>query len=264
MRLFEIDEKYTDLSEQELASIIEKYSEPLKTTIAGRNKIYRGMRDIGSKGIVNGHMIRRSSANTQNYYTLIMGILPSWKGWPQRDNSLICSSSELMASGYGRMTGRTKYIVIPLENQQIAVSSDKDFWTSFDFSRHVSGKMSNSLPGFNGEFSDLADELGIGTPPYKSKELMSEFIGKMETAIYQREEPINDNVLYPYFKKHGVKFGLNTILDPAKNGFKLFSSYSDYTTADVFVDNEVFLTGKCLVLQDHVYKGIVQMMRNAA
>lgn len=259
MRLYELTEsKYVSLEEESLDEIIEKFRKPLEITIYGRNKIYRGMRDIGSKGIINGDMIQRKSANTTNYYTLIMGILPSWRNWPQRDNSLICSSSRSQASAYGRISGREMYVIIPLENQPVAVSPYNDFWTSFVLDRFIPN-MSNSLPYFNSEFEALGDDLGIGDPPSNSKEEMKKYLELMQDKI-DDTDTMNDS-LFHFFKKNGVLKGLDKAFDPSENDFILCPSYEKYVTGEVHLNNEVFLTGKCLALQEFVYVAIEQKLK---
>lgn len=262
MRLYELTEsKYVSLEEESLDEIIEKFRKPLKATVSGRNKIYRGMRDIGSKGIINGDMIQRKSANTTNYYTLIMGILPSWRNWPQRDNSLICSSSKSQASAYSRISGREMYVIIPLENQPVAVSPDDDFWTSFVLDRFIPN-MSNSLPYFNSEFEALGDDLGIGDPPAESKEEMKKYLELMQDKIDNADtDNIMSGPLLRFFKKNGVLNGLNKAFDPSENDFILCPSYEKYVTGEVHLDNEVFLTGKCLALQEFVYVAIEKKLK---
>ena len=70
----------------------------------------------------------RKSANTENYYTLLIDNSPKWIKYPKRSESFICSSTENNASGYG-----TVYLVLPFDNTKIAICPENDFWNSFEY-----------------------------------------------------------------------------------------------------------------------------------
>ena len=65
---------------------------------------------------------------TENYITLLIDyILPSWKNYPKRSKSLVCSSSKSISWGYGNKA----YVVFPYNNAKIGVCSEVDLWESF-------------------------------------------------------------------------------------------------------------------------------------
>jgi len=107
--------------------------------------IYRGMNI--SETIAYGNPSEpRESANTHNYYTIMMDELPSWKHLPKRSLSWICSTSRYIADDYGR-----NYRVLPVGNPNIAVASSTDIW--FSFSKGLQA-LTNNLYNLNG-FNDL-------------------------------------------------------------------------------------------------------------
>ena len=66
----------------------------------------------------------RKSANTSNYYTVLFSdILPSWKKFPRRDESWICTTSFNEAVGYGKVYG-----VFPLGDPLLGICPKQDMW----------------------------------------------------------------------------------------------------------------------------------------
>jgi hypothetical protein len=133
MRFHEIKESYEDNHNDgkvnvdmiknkygaEIASKVEHFIKP-------ENRIYRGMKATSNIIMFDGTKLNRKSANTENFYTLLLDILPEWKHWPSRSKSLICATSEEISSDFGDI-----YYVIPLENQMVGICPDDDIWTSF-------------------------------------------------------------------------------------------------------------------------------------
>lgn len=108
--------------------------------------IYRGMaisKYPGEIFIIDPKRYTRKSAYTRNYYTLIIDYLDSWKKFPKRSKSLICSTVKSDSSSYGQL-----YRVIPLNrNSKWGVCSEHDFWWSFP---NIKKKYNiNTLDGFN-------------------------------------------------------------------------------------------------------------------
>lgn len=66
----------------------------------------------------------RVSANTYNYYTLLIDdVLPAWKKYPKRSKSIICSLDDTYVG---------KYLVFPFDRCKIGITQVKDFWWSFN------------------------------------------------------------------------------------------------------------------------------------
>lgn len=77
---------------------------------------------------------QRTSANTDNYYTLLVDHDPAWSDYPPRSSSIIASSKLRVAQGYG-----TPYVVLPEHDPQIGICSEADYWVSFPRVRAISG-----------------------------------------------------------------------------------------------------------------------------
>lgn len=90
--------------------------------------LFRGMNSEYDQNVIiwpesNKH---RPSANFHwDYYEHVLNHLPSWEGWPDRSKSIICSTDDNYASGYGY-----NYVVFPVDNAVLGVTSGQDFWDS--------------------------------------------------------------------------------------------------------------------------------------
>lgn len=99
-------------------------------------KIYRGISHSDSAFRFKPQMQfgQRTSANTENYYTLIVDHDPAWSDYPPRSSSIIASSKLHVAQGYG-----TAYVVLPEHDPQIGICSEADYWVSFPRVSALSG-----------------------------------------------------------------------------------------------------------------------------
>jgi len=77
----------------------------------------------------------RKSAYTENYYTLIMNNLPSWKEYPKRQH--ICTSTPF------DYRGGTIYRVIPLTNMNVGVCPGDDVQAEFIENEHTTELFNN-------------------------------------------------------------------------------------------------------------------------
>ena len=109
-------EKTMELLEANCKDAMENFDSPL----------WRGSRQMSEESyLVTGEAGGRRSANTQNYYTLILDhFLPNY-GYPKRSKSIICAnnSNRGYAMGYG-----TLYAIFPYDGVKIGVCPDKDMW----------------------------------------------------------------------------------------------------------------------------------------
>jgi len=69
---------------------------------------------------------KRRSRNTSNYYTLIMDNSPSWKEYPKRSESVICSINASCGKNSPHI-----FRVFPKNGSKIGVCNDSDLWKSF-------------------------------------------------------------------------------------------------------------------------------------
>lgn len=125
------DELKRLLFSAEYSSAVKKYKENCI--------IYRGIRDKELMFIESP--ITRISRNTNNIYNkLFSDVLSSWKEFPKRNHSFICTSAYIKAWQYSKV-----YCVFPKNGTQIAICPTQDIWISFN--SHI-GEL-NSLEDFN-------------------------------------------------------------------------------------------------------------------
>ena len=91
--------------------------------------IYRGlgMQTDAFALLVQPSKYERESANTANYYTLLIDNSPKWINYPKRSKSIVCSTSYDTARGYGMTT----CYVIPFRSANIGICSESDIWEFF-------------------------------------------------------------------------------------------------------------------------------------
>lgn len=100
------------------------YSQALRSEIA----IYRGDRELEK---LDGDAFRllpglRVSQNTHNYYTkLFSDVLETWKKFPPRNRSFICTNDEYKAERYA---DSVIFRIFPENNLKIAMCQDNDIW----------------------------------------------------------------------------------------------------------------------------------------
>lgn len=97
----------------------------------------------------------RISQDTSNVYNLLMSeMLPSWKGWPKRNRSIIMTNSFSVARKYkdNKPLSFEKYVymVIPPNDVKLCVSyNSDDIWDSFDDLNAILDTESGGIPILN-------------------------------------------------------------------------------------------------------------------
>ena len=132
---FEIIENKEDLTNL----INTDYSEAFRNYKNG-NIIYRGARNYFKNANDIAIIITpgiRVSKEIPNLYTILLSeIFDSWKGYPKRNRSHICTYSYSIADGFSAGHAQKKgpsltYIVFPKNGAKIGVCSEDDIWVSF-------------------------------------------------------------------------------------------------------------------------------------
>lgn len=250
MRLNEI-ESYQNLND-DIQSIIQKYEPILKEYYYSDIMIFRGMKDTSPIILGDGNNMNRKSANTQNFYTLILDNSPEWKDYPKRSKSFICSLSKNNASGYG-----VPFVAIPLENQPIGVCPEEDFWFSFG---------SPSPNTINGDIDYLNHTCRIidsSCPKLTKNNTYDEFktiISRMDEIVIKNLETfMKDSNDYRalnslgYFNKPNLLELLMNHYDPTEHDFIVVDNYK---SLDESFENEVWFSGKVLFINYDIWSTI--------
>ena len=218
--------------------------------------IYRGMADVGQYVLM--YPCKRVSQNTTNVYTRLMSdILPSWKDYPKRSESFICSTSEITARGYNR---GNVYQLFPSNNTLIGVCSSLDIWESFD------NNFTLNMDYFNDFIIRFFTKIDIYKKFQKTINIKGIFnVGSKKSILnlfdyfdklinYNFDDLkylpyVNENSFEFYFTflencaKYGIVNYLDILLNPKTNGFKLvnISDFKDFNT-----NKEVWFSSPCL------------------
>lgn len=116
--------------------------------------LYRGDRKL-NKEVAILTPGKRASQNTSNYYTVLMShLLPTWKDFPKRDSSFICSTLRGRAFSYAQ-SNENLYHVFPENGANIGICSEGDFWESCDYQLSFYCHNSHALPDFNEAIGEL-------------------------------------------------------------------------------------------------------------
>ena len=105
-----------------------------------------------------GLRVTAGGVKRNSYTRLLSDILPSWKDFPPRNKSFICSTSSGYALNY---TGKKPkfdnvYVVLPKNVANIGICPTVDIWTSFE----ILNKHDLSLDGFQNAFLYIIELIG--------------------------------------------------------------------------------------------------------
>lgn len=183
----------------------------------------------------------RKSANTANYYTLILDNSKEWSSFPQRSKSFVCATTVQQTFSYG-----DPYKVIPFDGTPIGVCPEADIWNSFRIIY---------LDILNDTISLAASTLGLDMDKmennYKYLLKALDEIGKdfKEKDKSPKWLPMRGDAK-SFFKKFDESdMNLSDFLlsefQPRKNGFKLKKSGNKLPS-----DVEVWFQGKAIFIEN--------------
>lgn len=206
--------------------------------------IYRGVksfRDVFGFGNSENQEELRMSANTANYYTLILDNSKKWSKFPKRSKSFVCTTNIKTASFYGN-----PYLVIPFDGTPIGICPRGDIWESFDEISDLS--IFNDIIGIAASVLNLdikkmqkdykyllksLDEIG---KDYKEKTSNAKWV-KMQHEVPDYLEK---------FEESNKKFSeyLIDLLSPARNNFKLVKAGNK-----IPINKEIWFQGKAIFIK---------------
>lgn len=130
------ENKYRFLDNYDISEIKERYFDKdysqafeawLQNIVIYRGDMFLEKQNHHIIGVVPG---KRASQNTSNVYTsLFSTVLPSWKEYPRRDSSIICTTNAIRAYNYAI---DDIFVVFPKNDTSVAVCPRSDIWWSFD------------------------------------------------------------------------------------------------------------------------------------
>jgi hypothetical protein len=207
------------------------------------HKIYRGNRKLDDDYYLldaSTYDERTSPFADNNFYNLLLSNLPSWKKYPKRNKSVICTTSSHNAENRGN---GTYYYVLPVDNAIIGVCPAGDIWDSFYASDIDLGTFSSDLEIF------LYDQ--VSKSARDTDRDYDEFVSVCEKADrLKKEEELNIDEVSAWLEKYIMSplpliEYLDKILSPKKNKFKLVKSGHD-----LYDNREVWTDAKCILVKD--------------
>ena len=192
--------------------------------------IFRGVDSISSEYIIidTNKGRPRVSANTQNYFTLLMDNLPSWKKYPKRSHSIICATDQENAKSYG-----TLYVVIPYDNTNIGIAPDGDIWWSFK---------ETHILDFNDTISKMFRKYKL--PARNWKELKSSLIELNKGNI------IRQGGFGVFDRNKDIIKEMDYIYSPEYNNFK-------HGLKNMSYGKEIWIQGKSIMIDERIFWGIM-------
>ena len=237
-----------------------KYSQALDNFYKQKN-IYRGHYSLnGNIAVLVTPGIRKSQGLSNVYTRLMDDILPSWRNFPKRSHSNICTMDREYALEFG---GDVSFIVFPKNNTKIGVTNAKDIWLSFPI-LHKQEQIP-TMKDFNVLFvlfiskildkstSDIEDIFLSDTKIILAtfREVEEKIRGSNESLIETSGVFIND--LMNIIKQgYSITDYLNILMSPKLNDIQL----SDVTSLP-YCNNEIWFEGECLYIDSQHINSIL-------
>jgi hypothetical protein len=266
-----------ELSLDEVIRVSRHYSKAIEKLLKNENSVIMTRTTLGSyfdyKYINPKKEEPRVSANTFNYYTLIIDNSKKWSKYPKRSQSIIC-----LNDSYSTMDD-FYYWVVPKNGAVIGECNSRDFWVSFEnissmddyFNEYV--RLFLNFPYIDSNFNDIHIEninnknkkdysYNIKLKRFDSN--LSEFKKAVKnfdrwwknqkTLTLQEFKSNFSNI--SWIKKWNGKESLYNVLektlDPSKNGFKI------KTIKNIEIDKESWTDAECLIIH---YENIEKVLK---
>jgi hypothetical protein len=161
--------------------------------------IYRGTIDYGKENlaVIAEPSERINETHYDIYVRLFSGILKSWKNFPRRTHATFGSFDKKVSSEYGKKL----YVVLPKNDEKIALSNYTDVWDSFQKVGEIFNDNSITLLDLDTYLAQLFSNL----LNMSLNEVESFFKNESDEKILQFFDTINDKLKELYEKyKNGI------------------------------------------------------------
>lgn len=178
--------------------------------------VFRGMDSKADYLFFNPKNMNRKSANTENYYTLLVDNSKQWSKFPKRSKSIICTLDKNTAENYG-----TCYTVIPFDkNSNFGICQHRDFWYSFQKT------VGESLNNLNTVIKNTLKDNNCNIQDSDFKILKKELSSIKKVNFGDDVKDYTEKLYDLYLKnKYTDAYDLfDTCLDPVANNFR----YGDF------------------------------------
>lgn len=247
-----------EISEEQALKLIPKFSQAIKSIFDG--KLGMG-RTVWKKGLeyylIDPKKSIRRSANTYNYYTLIIDNSKKWSKYPKRSKSIICRSIKVDPH---YMYDPENYLVLPKNNSKIGECPADDFWFSFIELGNSMNELSQTLnrllnfPRYTDEELELnlIDDLPDLKEYDKNYSLFKKACKRFDNWVKNETMFSINEIKKLYFiqwlnnwKGDPILKYLDNILDPKKHDFRL-STIKNIMNKSV----EIWTDAECLMINE--------------
>lgn len=207
--------------------IIEWCEENASAFMKNGKAIFRGTFD-DLTGLLDTRGLKRSSANSYNYYNLWIDNHPTWIGYPKRSQSLICSTDFDSAENFGSV-----YLIIPKDNTPIGVCPEHDMWGSFNDISHI-------MP--NGDLNDFMHVMRAALPTGGTFNTWAELTRALKRTTIEWSGKTNSLKNFMVDTDCENLWDLfEEVFDPESNSFTLSNSsnFSGLPNREVWVSGDI-------------------------
>ena len=254
------DGRHTEISKNAVLNLLKKYQINLKELYTN-GAVWRGDSLTGESDyyIVETQNFTRVSANTENYYTLLIDNLPEWSKFPKRSKSLICSTDKNLAEPFGK--GQEPFLIIPLDkNSKMGVCSKEDIFVSFKMFEDSS----DGIMDFTFFITSLAQHYEVDISTYED---LLQLLAKIEKDKPEVMKLLKGKDI-PYFhnfemvemwEKSNASLleVIRKALNPEINNFKLINYYRDHKILKQLNDNEVWTDAKSIMIKASEVENVI-------
>lgn len=238
-----------ELTVENALAVIKEHCSQSLGMITGNTPLFRGMNNH-SEDLLNvwPETGIRKSQNTSNHYTQLLSNCPYMRGFPQRNKSIICSTSSSIARGYGGGYNNL-FAIIPYDNVEIGVCPEDDLWDT---------KVEIDEFNWYGGMVSFNRWLSIDMRLPESFAAMKVALNNPASSTYSKVKS--------EFAKHNIPGEpieliniLFNALRPEKLGFKLLSPAQ--FVANVPERKECWVSGPCVAIRTILWESIVARVK---
>lgn len=237
------EDEFIDLAKKHCSEV---FSHDTPFVARGIDMNLSGPEDIF--GLSKPSTIERRSANTSNEYNLLLSNLPSWKKYPRRNKSNICTTAGNLeyAGNFGVIM-----TVLPFNGAKFGVCPKYDLWGSFKTLEDLYGDKDYTVSYLNHELTKLIEEAGIKL--IHSNDSYEVLVSALDAATKYLQGPkLKIDKKYKLIYQDVINGSmtllqfLEKILDPKVNGFRL-TNYAGLKSISSG-EHEVWTDSDCLMM----------------
>jgi hypothetical protein len=186
-----------------------------------------------------------------NIYNLLLSNLPSWKKYPQRNLSYVCTTD--MHEAETRGSDGICYVVLPVNGTKVGICPENDIWYSFSDSFDELNKLNYHLKEL---FGYVGIQIKDGQPTSYVK--LIEYLDRLDDNRDDIRDLYRDGFGFLYNNEYWsdentTALGIiESLLDPSKNGFKIVTVGS----GNVPDNREVWFQNSCIMINLQFYDDI--------